>query len=351
MSNPIPFDNKTKKTKLSLDDGKYLFKITKFTKNYIEAISEDSFVLKPNKGVNIPNSIYDNFLQEKKYLSFLKKLNKNDYHAIGLSFIQNQHLVIKLKKKFPDKILVSKIENLEGVKNMRSICSNSDVVMIDRGDLAAEIGNNNLFEVILEISEVCKSLNKPLMIATENLDSMIKKQSPTKSEIFTLGYYKRINVDSIMLSDETATSENWKNIIKWVYKFLNNDKQKNKYSLTDKQVLWDLLKNDLKIPVVIFTKRGKSINNVEKLSYFKDVSVFTENEKVKTTCNFKKNIKVYQTKKFKNENLLKFIKENIKKNFNSIFRFSKQVIVIYISYPRKKSVANTIMLLDEKDFY
>ena len=187
------------------------------------------------------------------------------------------------------------------------------------------------------------------MLATENLESMINSQTPTKSEIFTLGYYKQMNVDSIMLSDETATSKNWKNIIQWLYKFFNNKKLIKKIIFKKPEVFWNLLRNDLKLPLIIFTKRGKSINNVEKLSYFNEVSVFTENKKIKTLCEFKKNINVYLTKKFDNKNYLKFIKINIQKKIKSIFKNSTQVLVIYISYPRKNSRANTMMFLNKKD--
>ena len=351
LSNPIPQKNvSNKKNTLSLDDGKFFFKILNLKKNYILAFAEQTFILKTNKGLNIPNSIYDNNLQEKKYLSFLKKLNQIKFDAVGLSFIQNHNLILKLKKKYPEKLLVSKIENYEGIKNALSICKNSDVIMIDRGDLAAEIGNNNLFDAILKVSEICKSLNKPLMIATENLESMLNKKIPTKSEVFTLGYYRQINVDSIMLSEETALSDNWKDIINWIYKFYNSKENLNRNNVKYEETFWNLLSKDLKLPIVIFTKRGKSIHNLESLSYINEINVFTESNKIKTLCEFKKNINVFLTKKFDNKNLLKFIRENIKKNKKNIFKNSKQVIVIFISYPRKKTLANTMMLVNKKDF-
>ena len=351
LSNPIPQKNvSNKKNTLSLDDGKFFFKILNLKKNYILAFAEQTFILKTNKGLNIPNSIYDNNLQEKKYLSFLKKLNQIKFDAVGLSFIQNHNLILKLKKKYPEKLLVSKIENYEGIKNALSICKNSDVIMIDRGDLAAEIGNNNLFDAILKVSEICKSLNKPLMIATENLESMLNKKIPTKSEVFTLGYYRQINVDSIMLSEETALSDNWKDIINWIYKFYNSKENLNRNNVKYEETFWNLLSKDLKLPIVIFTKRGKSIHNLESLSYINEINVFTESNKIKTLCEFKKNINVFLTKKFDNKNLLKFIRENIKKNKKNIFKNSKQVIVIFISYPRKKTLANPMMLVNKKDF-
>lgn len=348
LSNPIP-QIKKKVTFFSISDGSFEFKTVRKSKDYIIGSSRQSFVLKKNKGLNIPLSVYSDKLQKKKYLFFLKAINRLSYDAVGLSFVQNHNIINFIKNKYPKKIIVSKIENYEGLRNAKEICEASDVIMIDRGDLSAEIGNDNLFDAIIKISKLCENLHKPLIIATENLDSMISNKMPTKSEIFTLAYYKKINIDSIMLSDETATAVNWKNIVIWVKKFF---KSESKLEMPNHNNLkfWDIIKNEIKIPVVIFTKKGFSMKNVENLSYYKDVTVFTESKKVKLLCEFKKNLNVILTKKFDNQNLLNFIKRNIKKNYNEIFKKFNSVLVFYISYPRKKSRVNTMILISKNDF-
>ena len=63
-----------------------------------------------------------------------------------MSFIQNTKILDILKQKYPNYLFVSKIENSEGLKNAESICNSSDIIMIDRGDLGAEIGNERLFK-------------------------------------------------------------------------------------------------------------------------------------------------------------------------------------------------------------
>ena len=98
--------------------------------------------------------------------------------------------------------------------------------MIDRGDLAAEIGNHNLFHAITKISLETKNQGKPLIMATENLVSMIGKNEPTKSEIISLVFNFILGSDYIMLSEETATSANWLNTIKWLKNFINISKVK-----------------------------------------------------------------------------------------------------------------------------
>jgi pyruvate kinase len=79
--------------------------------------------------------------------------------------------------------------------------------MIDRGDLAAEIGFDNLFPAINYISDQTKAHGKPLIMATENLETMLERNVPSKSEVMSIAHSASIGVDCIMLSEETATSK------------------------------------------------------------------------------------------------------------------------------------------------
>ena len=88
---------------------------------------------------NSQNSIYDENKQINLYINFLKKFKKVKFDAIGLSFVQSGEIINKIKKQFPKYIVVAKIENIIGVKNVNNICKAADSIMIDRGDLSAEI--------------------------------------------------------------------------------------------------------------------------------------------------------------------------------------------------------------------
>ena len=92
--------------------------------------------------------------------------------------------------------------------------------MIDRGDLSAEIGEEKLYDAIIKIIKNANKFNIPIILATENLTSMLKNPSPSKSEIFSLGYLQSLKIDRVMLSEETAISKNWKLILSWLYKHL-----------------------------------------------------------------------------------------------------------------------------------
>ena len=193
----------------------------KNSKNNIQGISTSNFILKPKKGLNIPLSFYDDVLQEKLYLDFINKSHDIEFDGIGLSFIQNSKILKTIRNKFKNKILVSKIENLYGLNNAGEISKNSDLIMIDRGDLLAEVGTGNFYNSICEISKKALLHNKPLIMATENLESMQKRLQPSKSEIIALEHSIELGTDIIMLSDETATSHLFMNTIGWLFNFLN----------------------------------------------------------------------------------------------------------------------------------
>jgi len=348
LTRKLPKIDNTKNKFFSLDDGKILFKLIKCKKNIISGKALHDCVIKPKKGLNIPNSIYDNIEQKKIYINYLNQFKNTKINAVGLSFVQNKELIIFLKRKFSKFLMISKIENSEGLKNAEEICKFSDAIMIDRGDLSAEIGDSNLYEAILKISNLSKKYGKPLIMATENLETMSKSNNPSKNDIISLGFSNQINSDVIMLSEETAISNKWKNIVFWLNNFLISKKIKLSNKMDD-DVFWktiDIVKDNT---LVIFTKKGLMLDKVFKKNNQNDVFVFTDTNKTKSISNFYKNAHCFVTKKIDNKNLNKFYYENIKKNAKIIFKNTNQIILITISFPRKGSKANTLSLIDKKD--
>lgn len=354
ISKPLPqFD--IPKT-FSVSDGKFTFKYVSRGKNYIIGKSNENFNLLSKKGLNIPNSIFDNKFQEKVYFNFLKKIAKFQFDAIGLSYVQSHSLVDKMRSK-SNKIIVSKIENGEGCKNMNSICQSSDIIMIDRGDLSAEIGATNLYAQTIKISKTAKNFGKLLIMATENLETMIFNNTPTKSEIISLSFSKSLNADYLMLSDETATSKNFLKIIKWLKNFnkadevkKNNKKHDTKFIETKDIFFKNLLKIDERVTnIVIFTRQGYVIDKILSINPAVKMIIFTDNQKVYDLSYLRSNTNIFKTKKFPTI-LDNFIFENIKKNKNIIFKNNKTACLFYAAFPRKNSRANTLSILQERDF-
>lgn len=346
ISNPLPKLSKNKIKKFSISDGTYLFKFVSLKSKKLIGVSLQDFVLLPKKGLNIPYSIYDDNFQSNVYKKFIKKISGIQFDCIGLSFVQNSKIIRTLKKQNKSKIFVSKIENYLGYKNRKEIIDESDAIMIDRGDLAAEVGNEKLTEFTLNIINDCKKIGKPIIIATENLNSLISNLTPSKSDILNLDYFITKKVDYIMLSDETATSKNWKNTLRWLNYFLNLKIKENITSkITD---ISEIIKSLTDHVLIIFSKKGFFYHKFSADNYA-NLFLFTENKDLSKVANLKANVDTFFVR-FPKKNLYKFLHRNIKRNIKTIFKNTNKALIINVSFPRKNSRANTVIFVNKKDF-
>ena len=346
ISNPLPkLSNKKLKT-FSISDGSFIFKFISLKNKRLVGISLQDFILLPKKGLNIPYSIYDDNFQSKIYKKFIKKISSIKFDCIGLSFVQNSKIIKTLKKQNKSKIFISKIENYLGYMNRKEIINESDAIMIDRGDLAAEIGNEKLTEFSSNIIEDCKKNGKPIIIATENLNSLITNLSPSKSDILNLDYYLSKKVDYVMLSDETATSNNWKNTLTWLKNYLILKTKKN-VSINSIDMS-EIIKSLSNYVIVVFSKKGFVYKNFSSNNYL-NLILFTENKILSKIANLKDNVDSFFLK-FPKTNIDKFLYKNIKHQKKLIFKNSNKALLFNVTFPRKNSRANTLIILSKKDF-
>lgn len=340
----------------SIADGQYGFKLIKSGKGFIIGKSLSNFILLPKKGLNIPNSAYDDKVQFEVYKNFIRKSKYIGYDAVGVSFIQSGKMLKSLKDLFPELIMVSKVENSVGLKNLNEICLNSDVVMIDRGDLAAEIGDIYLYSAVNNIAAETKKNGKPLIIATENLESMQIRSSPTKSEIMSLGHSLSLSADKIMLSEETAISQNWFQTIKWLNKFfitkVNLTTKINKSIINDldSNLIWKILENSNDLPIVVFTRSGAAIEKAKSINPSIRIISFTDRKKTLRLSKFWSDVSCYYLKKFDNSKGNNFVFNTIRKFKKEIFKNNSNAIVLYISEPKPGSRANTVTVIKKSDF-
>lgn len=347
ISNPLPkISKKTKIKTFSISDGAYIFNFVSLKNKLLTGISLQDFTLLPRKGLNIPFSIYNDNLQSKLYTKFIKKIRNLRYDCIGLSFVQSSKIIKKLKIQNKSKVFISKIENYLGYLNRKEIIKESDAIMIDRGDLAAEVGNEKITDFTNNIIEECKNLSKPVIIATENLNSLINSLSPSKSDILNLDYFLSKKVDYIMLSDETATSKYWKNTLYWLNNFF---KLRNKKIYIKKKLdIYEIIKNTQDQVLVLFSKKGFFLKNISGVNYAK-LFLFTQDKMLAKTSSIKENITSFFTM-FPKKNLDNFLFKNLKKNKKLIFKNNDFALLINVSFPRKKSRANNIIVISKKDF-
>lgn len=348
LTNQIP---KSNKRNLTVSDGKYYFTIKKRTSNSITCKSHETFLLEPRQGLNIPMSKYDDKLQIKKYLTYLRKVeNYIDFDAIGLSFIQSDEIIHFLKKKYPHLLIISKIENYFGLRNRTKIVQSSDAVMIDRGDLQAETGQYRLFENVNEIVNTCNEFGKPVIMATDNLGSMKNSIVPSKGDIISIGLAKQMNVDTIMLSEETAIFTNYHKILKTLKKILlkKNTSKKNNDNNID-NIIWSSLSDIKKVNIVLFSKKGYAIEKIRTINSSANLIVFTDSIKTFNQSKIRYNCKTILVPKFNNNSLENFIKKYLKIYKKYVFENNNKALLLRVSYPKTGARANTLTLLDSKN--
>jgi pyruvate kinase len=205
---PEIFKKIKKSNKILIDDGKFVFKIKKLTKNSIQTICQNDCIIKNFKSIHIPGlevDFDDLTAKDKKDISIAKKLGCN---WIALSYVKNSKIIKQTRKLIPqDTGIIAKVENKSAIKNIKDIIQTSDAIMVARGDLAVEIGANEVPHVQLDIVKKCSELGKPVIIATQMLESMIENNKPTRAEINDIGTAVFQGTDVVMLSAETAVGK------------------------------------------------------------------------------------------------------------------------------------------------
>jgi len=190
-------------------DGKISLQVTHVTGNEIHCTVTTGGEISDKKGVNIPGAHLSIKSLTDKDTEDLAFGIKNNLDFVAFSFVRTASDVHELRvlldaAQSPAKI-VSKIETTEAVANLDEIVDATDVVMIARGDLAVEIGTENVPVYQKRITSLCNEKGKPVITATQMLDSMEHAPVPTRAEVSDVANAIFDGTDALMLSGETAT--------------------------------------------------------------------------------------------------------------------------------------------------
>ena len=346
LTRPLPII-RLKPEMFSLNDGQHFSRTCSFSGTTITGQSLSTFTLKIRKGVNIPGAVYDDLKQQDLIFNFLDEFEDINVDAYAISFVQNSCVVDDVKARYPDKVIVSKLENTEGLRNLDEICKASDVIMIDRGDLAAEIGFENLYNGVNRISACCRKHGKPLIMATENLCTMMSYSQPSKSDIMSLGHSIDVGADCIMLSEETAIASEYRNIITWLHKFLTECIPETPLLMAqdtgkgEAGLMWSVIGSLPKdLPFIVSSRSGNALQKV--LSYdFEVIHLITDNPKIlKLARLYSKNITVSFDSGLKKKIPSKLIYDYIKANSDVVFSDKNMALSTFVSKPFKGALAD-----------
>ena len=197
--------------KILLDDGRMELKVLSVQGTEIECEVIFGGILKNRKGMNCPGvSLRVEALTEKdiKDLEF-GVAQGVDY--VAMSFVRTGTDIRKLKDRIEQlggsAKVIAKIEMREAVEDLEEICRLSDAIMVARGDLAVEVQQEKLPGIQKRIIRLCNELGKPVITATQMLESMIDEPTPTRAEITDVANAVWDGTDAVMLSAETANGK------------------------------------------------------------------------------------------------------------------------------------------------
>lgn len=178
----------------------------------IECIVENSGILKNHKGVNVPGVKINLPAITQKDRDDIEFGIKMDIDFIAASFVRKAEDVLAIRKILEEHRaehiqIISKIENQEGIDNLDEIIEVSDGIMIARGDLGVEIPTEEIPLAQKLMIEKCNKAGKPVITATQMLDSMMRNPRPTRAEVTDVANAILDGTDAIMLSGETAAGK------------------------------------------------------------------------------------------------------------------------------------------------
>lgn len=194
--------------KILIDDGKIHLVVQKVEKDVVFAEVLTTGEIKARKGLNIPGGTGSIDILTERDKMFVEFALNNDIDYLGLSFVRNKEDIINLRsilEKHNSRLrIISKIEKPQALENIDEIIEHSDGIMVARGDLGIEIKTEQLPIAQKTIIKKANIARKPVIVATQMLESMIENPIPTRAETSDVANAILDGADAVMLSGETA---------------------------------------------------------------------------------------------------------------------------------------------------
>ena len=191
--------------RLLLDDGKLVLRVTDHDLDRIETVVEVGGPLSNNKGLNVPDVVLPMAALTEKDRSDLAFAVDQGVDWIALSFVQRPEDLWEARKLIGGKAaLLAKIEKPQAIDRLEEIVEACDGVMVARGDLGVELPPQSVPPLQKRIVETARRLGRPVVVATQMLESMIQSPSPTRAEVSDVATAIYDGADAIMLSAESA---------------------------------------------------------------------------------------------------------------------------------------------------
>ncbi|XP_021276475.1 pyruvate kinase isozyme G, chloroplastic [Herrania umbratica] len=284
---------------LLVDGGMMSLAVKAKTKDLVKCVVVDGGELKSRRHLNVRGksatlpSITDKDWEDIKF----GVDNQVDFYAV--SFVKDARVVHELKDYLEgcnaDIHVIVKIESADSIPNLHSIISASDGAMVARGDLGAELPIEEVPLLQEDIIRRCRSMHKPVIVATNMLESMINHPTPTRAEVSDIAIAVREGADAIMLSGETAHGKYPIKAVKVMHSVALRTESSLPVSIMPpvrfnayKSHMGEMfafhsttMANTLNTPIIVFTRTGSMAILLSHYRPSSSIFAFTNEERIK----------------------------------------------------------------------
>ena len=199
------FKSLKKDSKVLVNDGKIKLVVKEVSENFVSTEVLVGGIISDKKGINVPDQLLPLSAISKKDLSDLEFVCNLGIEWLGLSFVQRAKDIKEAKKIVRGRAaILSKIEKPSAVNAFDEILEETDAVMIARGDLGVELPIETLPPIQKRLVRQCRDSGKPVIVATQMMESMINSPVPTRAEVSDVAQAIYEGADAVMLSAESA---------------------------------------------------------------------------------------------------------------------------------------------------
>src|SRR5204863_9679586 len=208
LPHPEVFEAIAPGTELLLDDGKVRLRVIKAGTDFAETETLVGGTLSDHKGVNVPNVMLPISAVTEKDRADIAFALAQGADWIALSFVQRPEDVAEGRKLIGNAAgLMVKLEKPAAIRRLDEIIDLADALMVARGDLGVEMPPEDVPSVQKQIIQACRLAGKPVIVATQMLESMITAPTPTRAEASDVATAVYEGADAVMLSAETAVGQ------------------------------------------------------------------------------------------------------------------------------------------------
>jgi len=304
--------------KVLVDDGKIELEVVETDKDSIVKLKVlFGGVLKSNKGVNLPQTKISLPCLTPKDLRDLEFVLTQNVNWIALSFVRSAADIRELRGKIDAAghlaKIIAKIEKPEAVIDLENIINETDAVMVARGDLGIEVPMERLPIVQKQIIRLCLKMAKPVIVATQMMESMITNPSPTRAEINDVANAVMDGTDAVMLSGETSVGKHPAKVIEAVLKiiaevealdeiyYIDNSPQKDSVTFLSDAICYNACRiaNSVNAKIIVgMTKSGYTGFKVSSGRPKAGIIIFSDERVILSTLNLVWGIRGFYYDKF-----------------------------------------------------